>query len=63
MAPELQAKVSKGLVAGGATLLLLGGGCVVSGLLALKSIPPGLAGTALLMEVAGLGLAEKNREA
>ncbi|HBQ99749.1 MAG TPA: hypothetical protein DD761_14745 [Cyanobacteria bacterium UBA11691] len=63
MKPELQTKVAQGLVTGGAALFLIGGVCVASGLLSLKSVPPGLPGTALLMEVAGLGLTEKNREA
>ncbi|MDJ1177184.1 hypothetical protein [Roseofilum capinflatum] len=63
MKRELQTKVAQGLVSGGVALFLIGGGCVASGLLALNNVPPGLTGTALLMEVAGLGLTEKNREA
>jgi len=62
MKPELQTKVAQGLVTGGAALLLIGAGGVASGVLSLQSIPPGLPGTALLMEVAGLGLTEKNRQ-
>lgn len=57
-----QAKVGKILAISGATLLLSGGVTVASGLLAIKNIPPGLTGVALLMEVAGLGLSEKVKD-
>lgn len=62
MARELQAKVGQILVVTGALVFLGGGGCILVGLLTLEALPPGVAGVALLMEVAGLGLTEKNRD-
>ncbi|MGK7901281.1 MAG: hypothetical protein AB4352_07685 [Hormoscilla sp.] len=58
----VQAKVGLMLAIAGAVLFIGGGGCVFAGILALDSLPPGFAGVALLMEVAGLGLTEKNRD-
>ncbi|MBD2310294.1 hypothetical protein H6G20_01175 [Desertifilum sp. FACHB-1129] len=62
MERSAQAKLGKVLAIGGATLLLSSGISVASGLLAIKHIPPGLTGVALLMEVAGLGLSEKVKD-
>ena len=59
---EVQAKVGLTLAIAGAVLFIGGGGCAIAGILALDSLPPGFAGVALLMEVAGLGLTEKNRD-
>ena len=62
MERELQAKIGQILVVAGALVFLGGSGCVFAGLLALESLPPGITGVALLMEIAGLGLTEKNRD-
>lgn len=62
MEREIQAKIGQILVVAGALVFLGGGGCVFAGLLALESLPPGITGIALLMEIAGLGLTEKNRD-
>ena len=62
MERELQAKIGQILVVAGALVFLGGGGCVFAGLLTLESLPPGITGIALLMEIAGLGLTEKNRD-
>lgn len=62
MNQDVQAKVGLTLVVAGAVLFIGGGSCAIAGILALEKLPPGFAGVALLMEVAGLGLTEKNRD-
>ena len=59
---DVQAKVGLMLAIAGAVLFIGGGGCALAGILTLEKLPPGSAGVALLMEVAGLGLTEKNRD-
>lgn len=62
MNQNVQTKIGQALAILGAAMLLGTGAGIFSGLMAIRSLPPGVAGTALLAEVVGLGLTEKNRD-
>lgn len=59
---KLQGKIGLGLASLGAMMMVGGGIGVFSGAMTLKHFHPSYAGTALLMEVVGLGMTEKNRD-